>query len=103
VPVHGRGADADIVAFDPATVRDEASFAEPMRRSRGVAEVLVSGVSVVRAGALDKPSSRARRPDARRRLPSGLAAPHADSRTRATRRARRARQGRRRGGCAERD
>ena len=55
-----RGADADIVAFDPATVRDEASFAEPMRRSRGVAEVLVSGVSVVRAGALDKPSSRAR-------------------------------------------
>ncbi len=39
------------MVFDPATVRDDATFAEPMRRSRGVAELLVAGVSVVRAGA----------------------------------------------------
>jgi dihydroorotase len=46
------GADADLVLFDPATVRDEATFREPARPSAGIPYVLVAGEVVVRRGAL---------------------------------------------------
>ena len=45
------GMDADLVAFDPATVADQATFEAPMRPSRGVTHVLVNGTFVVRDGA----------------------------------------------------
>jgi N-acyl-D-aspartate/D-glutamate deacylase len=44
------GADADLVVFDPATVRDEATYAEPHRFPSGIRHVLVSGELAVRDG-----------------------------------------------------
>ena len=44
------GADADVTIFDPATVIDRATYAEPLLPSAGIAHVLVAGVPVVRAG-----------------------------------------------------
>ncbi|MCU0886078.1 MAG: D-aminoacylase [Beijerinckiaceae bacterium] len=44
------GMAADIVLFDPAKVIDRATFAEPTLRAAGIAEVFVSGTSVMRAG-----------------------------------------------------
>ncbi len=46
------GADADLTIFDPATVRDRASFAEPAVSSDGIPHVLVGGVFVVRDGTI---------------------------------------------------
>ena len=46
------GADADITIFDPETVIDRASFAEPAVPSAGIPHVLVDGVFVVRDGEL---------------------------------------------------
>jgi dihydroorotase len=46
------GADADITVFDPATVIDQATFAEPMKPSAGISHVLVNGTFVVRNGEL---------------------------------------------------
>jgi N-acyl-D-aspartate/D-glutamate deacylase len=41
------GADADIVVFDPATVRERATYKEPHLPSQGIAFVLVNGTLVL--------------------------------------------------------
>jgi N-acyl-D-amino-acid deacylase len=41
---------ADVVVFDPAAVRDTATYAQPHRYAEGVHEVFVNGVPVLRAG-----------------------------------------------------
>lgn len=45
-----RGLKADLVAFDAATVKDEATFDTPHRYASGIPHVLVNGVAVVEAG-----------------------------------------------------
>lgn len=55
--MHGKGrlsvgADADITVFDPETVIDRATFAEPAIPSAGIPHVLVDGAFVVRDGEL---------------------------------------------------
>ncbi len=47
------GADADITIFDPATVIDRATYAEPLLPSAGMRYVLVQGVVVVNDGNLN--------------------------------------------------
>jgi len=44
------GMKADITIFDPATVRDVATFEDPARYSEGIAFVLVNGQAVVDSG-----------------------------------------------------
>jgi N-acyl-D-aspartate/D-glutamate deacylase len=44
------GADADIVAFDPAVVTDQATYQASTRPSTGIGHVLVGGRFVVRDG-----------------------------------------------------
>jgi N-acyl-D-amino-acid deacylase len=39
---------ADVVVFDPAAMRDTATFAEPHRYAEGVRDVLVNGVPVLK-------------------------------------------------------
>lgn len=46
------GMDADLTIFDPATVKDNATYQEPARPSTGIQHVLVGGVPVVAKGAL---------------------------------------------------
>ena len=46
------GATADLVLFDPASVIDLATFDAPRQAPAGIVEVLVSGVPVVRDGAV---------------------------------------------------
>ncbi|WP_406050793.1 amidohydrolase family protein [Kribbella sp. NBC_00889] len=41
---------ADLVLFDPATVRDTATFEEPRQQAEGIPYVLVNGVPVIDAG-----------------------------------------------------
>jgi N-acyl-D-amino-acid deacylase len=45
-----RGMWADIVVFDPATIRDKATFESPNQFSEGMEFVLVNGVPVIEAG-----------------------------------------------------
>lgn len=45
-----RGADADVVVFDPVRIEDQATVAEPGRPSAGVAWVLVDGRIALRIG-----------------------------------------------------
>jgi N-acyl-D-amino-acid deacylase len=44
------GYHADLVLFDPATVRDTATFAEPRQQAEGIPYVLVNGVPVIDEG-----------------------------------------------------
>ncbi|MBX9602491.1 MAG: D-aminoacylase [Bryobacteraceae bacterium] len=44
------GALADVVAFDPATIRDEASYTEPQKLASGMRYVLVNGKIAVEGG-----------------------------------------------------
>ncbi|MDH5590166.1 MAG: amidohydrolase family protein [Gemmatimonadota bacterium] len=46
------GADADLTLFDPTTVIDRATFAEPAQPSAGIPHVIVGGEFVVRDGEL---------------------------------------------------
>ena len=55
------GADADLTVFDPATVKDEATFTEPTTPSTGIPFVLVNGVLVVKDGEI-VPGARPGRP-----------------------------------------
>lgn len=44
------GSFADLVAFDPATIADTATYEDPYRYPDGIAHVFVNGVTVVRDG-----------------------------------------------------
>jgi N-acyl-D-amino-acid deacylase len=44
------GCFADIAVFDPATIRDNATFAKPQQYATGVSDVFVNGVQVLRGG-----------------------------------------------------
>jgi N-acyl-D-aspartate/D-glutamate deacylase len=46
------GAYADLVAFDPATVRDEATFEDSRQYPTGITTVVVNGVVTVREGSM---------------------------------------------------
>ncbi len=46
------GAYADLVAFDPGTIRDEATFTDPHQYPKGISTVVVNGVVTVREGAM---------------------------------------------------
>jgi N-acyl-D-aspartate/D-glutamate deacylase len=43
---------ADIVIFDPATVRDVSVYEDPHHFSEGISDVIVNGVPVLRAGTM---------------------------------------------------
>jgi N-acyl-D-aspartate/D-glutamate deacylase len=48
--VIAEGAPADLVCFDPATVADVATYAEPRQHPTGIRTVWVNGEEVVRDG-----------------------------------------------------
>lgn len=61
---------ADVLAFDPETIQDHATFADPHRYATGVAHVFVNGVQVLRDGEHTgaKPGRVVRGPGWRRRF-----------------------------------
>jgi N-acyl-D-aspartate/D-glutamate deacylase len=48
------GAAADVAIFDPAAVRDRATYSDPHRLAEGMFYVLVNGVVVVDGGVFTK-------------------------------------------------
>jgi N-acyl-D-amino-acid deacylase len=57
------GAFADLVAFDPSTVADQATFEQPHQYPRGIPHVLVNGTFAIRDGEhTDSRSGRVVRP-----------------------------------------
>jgi N-acyl-D-amino-acid deacylase len=44
------GRKADLVVFDPATIRDRSTFAHPRRQPRGIAHVMVNGQFTLQGG-----------------------------------------------------
>jgi N-acyl-D-amino-acid deacylase len=46
------GMKADVIVFDPATVRDPSTFEDPHQFSEGITDVVVNGVPVLRGGAM---------------------------------------------------
>jgi N-acyl-D-amino-acid deacylase len=46
------GALADVIVFDPATIRDEATYTAPTRLATGMRWVFVNGKAAVRDGAV---------------------------------------------------
>jgi N-acyl-D-amino-acid deacylase len=60
------GFAADVVVFDPATIADRATFAEPFRYPEGIRTVVVNGVTALRDGQrAERRAGRALRPSAR--------------------------------------
>jgi N-acyl-D-amino-acid deacylase len=58
-----QGLAADVVVFDPATVADRATFAEPFRYAEGIRVVIVNGVIALRDGErAERRAGRALRP-----------------------------------------
>jgi N-acyl-D-glutamate deacylase len=63
------GADADLVAFDLATVSDRGTYTQPNQKAAGMRYVIVNGMPVIREGALVRdalPGRQIRRPVATR-------------------------------------
>lgn len=59
------GADADVIAFDPATVSDRGTYTRPNQTAVGMRHVIVNGTAVIRDGALVRaalPGRAIRRP-----------------------------------------
>jgi N-acyl-D-amino-acid deacylase len=69
------GAWADLVIFDPATIRDQATFREPHQYATGFHRVLVNGVTVVKEDAIT--GARPGHPLRHRRNPGPQVAPPA--------------------------
>ncbi|HCE76191.1 MAG TPA: hypothetical protein DEP04_06135 [Dehalococcoidia bacterium] len=48
------GADADIVIFDPLTVKDQSTYADPIKPPIGLNQVIVNGIPVVSDSKLEE-------------------------------------------------
>ena len=49
-----QGADADIVLFDPLTVKDQSTYTDPIKPPIGLNHVIVNGVPVVSNSKLEE-------------------------------------------------